>query len=99
MKEADILNVEHEALILIKGLREKRGLSETALGELAFPDVKNPRQKISSIWNARGAGGPPLRLRLGDFCSICHALGRNPAQELLGIWGKAFLDKESDLSD
>ena len=98
MKEADILNVEHEALALIKELREKRGMTEKALGELAFPESKNPRQKISSIWNARGAGGEPLRLKLGDFCSICHALGKNPAQELLGIWGKAFLSKE-DLSE
>lgn len=88
MKERHILEVEREALNLIRKLREESKLTEKALGEKAFPEAKNPRQKVSSIWNARGAGGEPLRVKLGDFCAICHALGKNPAQELLVIWGK-----------
>lgn len=90
MKDEYILNVEREALSLISKLRTDAGLTEKELGELAFPNAKNPRQKISGLWNARGKGGEPLRLRLGDFCSICHALKKNPAQELLTIWGGAM---------
>ncbi len=88
MKDEAILNVEREALNLILELRKAAGISEKALGEKAFPEAKNPRLKISSLWHGRGKGSDGLRLRLGDFCTICHALGRNPAQELLVIWGK-----------
>jgi hypothetical protein len=88
MKDENIVQVEREALDWILRLRKESGLTEKELGELAFPETKNPRQKISGLWNARGKGGEPLRLRLGDFCTICHALGKNPAQELLAIWGK-----------
>lgn len=89
MKDDAILNVEREALDLILKLRKEAGLTEKELGEKAFPEAKNPRLKISSLWHGRGKGNDGLRLRLGDFCTICHALGRNPAQELLVIWGKS----------
>ncbi len=88
MKDEAILNVEREALELILKLRRAKGMTETELGQKAFPDAKNPRLKISSLWHGRGKGNDGLRLRLGDFCTICHALGRNPAQELLTIWGE-----------
>ena len=89
MKDEQILNVEREALNLILELRKAKGLTEKELGELAFPEAKNPRLKISSLWHGRGKGNDGLRLRLGDFCTIMHALGENPAQQLLMIWGKA----------
>ena len=89
MKDEAILNVEREALDLILKLRKEAGLTEKELGEKAFPEAKNPRLKISSLWHGRGKGSTGLRLRLGDFCTICHALGRNPAQELLIIWGNS----------
>lgn len=92
MKDEQILNVEREALNLILELRKAKGLTEKELGELAFPEAKNPRLKISSLWHGRGKGNDGLRLRLGDFCTIMHALGENPAQQLLTIWGKAKPD-------
>lgn len=88
MKDETILNVEREALDLVLRLRKEAGMTEKDLGEKAFPETKNPRLKVSSLWHGRGRGNDGLRLRLGDFCSMCHALGRNPAQELLVIWGK-----------
>lgn len=93
MKDEAILNVEREALDLILQLRKEAGMTEKALGEKAFPQAKNPRLKISSLWHGRGKGNDGLRLRLGDFCTICHALGRNPAQELLLIWGRISPDE------
>lgn len=92
MKDETILNVEREALDLILKLRKEAGVTEKELGEKAFPQAKNPRLKISSLWHGRGKGNDGLRLRLGDFCTICHALGRNPAQELLVIWGNIHAD-------
>lgn len=93
MKDEAILNVEREALDLILRLRKDVGLTEKELGEKAFPEAKNPRLKISSLWHGRGKERDGLRLRLGDFCTICHALGRNPAQELLVIWGRISPDE------
>lgn len=93
MKDVTILNVEKEALDLILKLRKEGGMTEKELGEKAFPEAKNPRLKISGLWHARGKGGEALRLRLGDFCTIMHALGRNPAQELLVIWGQISPDE------
>lgn len=92
MKDGSILNVEREALELILKLRKEAGMTERELGEKAFPEAKNPRLKISALWHGRGKGNDGLRLRLGDFCTICHALGRNPAQELLIIWGRITPD-------
>lgn len=92
MKEETILKVEREALERILELRKESGMTETELGSKAFPEAKNPRLKISGLWHGRGKGNDGLRLRLGDFCTICHALGKNPAQELLVIWGKILPD-------
>lgn len=88
MRDENILNVEREALAVILQYRKELGMSEKELGEKAFPDAKNPRIKVSALWHGRGKSEDGLRFRLGDFCSICEALGKNPAQELLLIWGK-----------
>ena len=93
MKEETILNVERLALEHILSLRKEKGITEKELGEKAFPDAKNPRLKISGLWHGRGKGNDGLRLRLGDFCTIITALGKNPPQELLTIWGKINPDE------
>ena len=92
MKDESILNVEREALDLVLRLRKDAGITEKELGERAFPEARNPRLKVSSLWHGRGKGNDGLRLRLGDFCSMCQALGKNPAQELLLIWGRISPD-------
>lgn len=88
MKDDNIMHVEREALAHILGLRKEAGLTEKELGEKAFPDTKNPRQKISAFYNVKGKEGTPLRIRLGDFCAMCQAMGKHPAQELLTVWAK-----------
>lgn len=40
------------------------------------------------MWNAKTATKKSLRLRLGDFCAMCKALDKNPAQELLLLWNQ-----------
>lgn len=88
MKEQHIFDVEKEALDFLLEARLACGMTETEFGQKAFPDIPSPRSKINSLWSVKTAGGKPLRLRLGDFCAMCHALGKNPAQELLLIWNK-----------
>ena len=48
MKEASIVEIERKAIALIDRFRKEAGLSEAKLGELAFPEVKNYRQKIKA---------------------------------------------------
>lgn len=89
MKEENIFDIEKEALELLLKYRKEIGMSETEFGKAAFPDISTPRSKINSLWSVKTAGGKPLRLRLGDFCAMCKALGKNPAQELFLLWEKA----------
>lgn len=89
MKEGNIVDIERKAMAHLDALREEKKLSEKELGELAFPEAKNPRQKVNALRNPRGVKGEPLRIRLGDFCAMCQAMGKNPAQELLLIWSQA----------
>lgn len=88
MKEQNILDVEKEALAFLLEARKASGMSETEFGQKAFPELANPRTKINSVFQGKNTGGKALRLRLGDFCAMCLALGKNPAQELLLIWNK-----------
>jgi hypothetical protein len=88
MKESSILDIERRAIDYLNSLRKASRISETTLAESAFPGVQNARAKLSALRIARSNTGQPLRLRLGDFCAICHALGKNPAQELLLLWGE-----------
>ena len=48
MKEASIVEIERKAIALIDRFRKEAGLSEAKLGELAFPEAKNYRQKMNS---------------------------------------------------
>ena len=88
MKEQNILDIEKEALAYLAELRKTSGMTETEFGVKAFPDHANPRTRVNSIFQGKNTSGNALRLRLGDFCSMCLALGKNPAQELLLIWSK-----------
>ena len=88
MKEANIIDIERVALDFLLKARKDAGLTETELGKMAFPEALNPRAKIHAMWSAKTSENKALRLRLGDFCAICLALGKNPAQELLLLWNK-----------
>ena len=88
MKEANIIDIERVALDFLLNARKDAGLTETELGKMAFPEASNPRAKIHAMWSAKTSENKALRLRLGDFCAMCLALGKNPAQELLLLWNK-----------
>ncbi|MFQ8889767.1 MAG: hypothetical protein ACLR7Z_16870 [Bilophila wadsworthia] len=92
MKEASIVEIERKAMALIDRFRKEAGLSEAKLGELAFPEAKNYRQKINSLRNARGSGNEPLRLRLGDFALFVMRWERTPHKSFYSC-GEA--DKEN----
>mgnify|MGYP001029330666 FL=1 len=89
MKEQHIFDIEKAALDLLLQYRKESGMSETEFGKASFPDIANPRSKINCLWSVKTTGGKPLRLRLGDFCAMCLALGKNPAQELFLLWEQA----------
>ena len=88
MKEVNIIDIERVALEFLLAARKNAGMTETELGEKAFPDASNPRAKVHAMWSAKTAENKGLRLRLGDFCAMCLALDKNPAQELLLLWNK-----------
>ena len=88
MKEVNIIDIEKAALDFLLEARKQVGMTEAELGQKAFPESANPWSKVHAMWNAKTASKKNLRLRLGDFCAMCHALGRNPAQELLLLWNQ-----------
>ena len=88
MKEDNILAIERAALDFLLKARKEAGLTESEFGKKAFPESSNPWSKVHAMWNAKTASNKALRLRLGDFCSMCRALGKNPAQELLLLWNQ-----------
>ncbi|MBQ7456725.1 MAG: hypothetical protein IJS54_03880 [Desulfovibrio sp.] len=86
MKEQEVLDIERAALDLLLQYRKEGNLSETELGKLAFPEAARPRSKVNALWSVKTDGGKPLRLRLGDFCAMCDAMGKDPSQELFTLW-------------
>lgn len=88
MKERNIIDIEKAALDFLLAARKEAGMTEGELGQKAFPDSTNPWSKVHAMWNMKTAAKKGLRLRLGDFCAMCQALGKNPAQELLLLWNK-----------
>ncbi|WP_165072873.1 hypothetical protein [Desulfovibrio sp. ZJ200] len=92
MKEDNILDIERVALDFLQKARKDAGLTEAEFGKRAFPESSNPWSKVHAMWNAKTATKKALRLRLGDFCSMCKALDKNPAQELLLLWNQVEQD-------
>lgn len=92
MKETNIISIEEAALDFLQKARKDAGLSQEQLGALAFPEAKNPMSKVNAMWNVQSFNKKMLRLRLGDFCAMCKALGKHPAQELLLLWNQ--IDQE-----
>lgn len=88
MKEQNIIDIEKAALDFLLNARKEAGMTEAELGQKAFPHSTNPWSKVHAMWNVKTTSKKGLRLRLGDFCTMCHALNKNPAQELLLLWNK-----------
>lgn len=88
MREDSIIALERAALDFLLAARKEAGMSEKELGSAAFPDADNPRAKVHSLWSTKTASNKGLRLRLGDFCAMCQALGKSPAEELARLWDK-----------
>lgn len=86
MKEQNLLNIERVALEWLLEERKKKGMTETEFGSLAFPELENPRAKINALYQVKTGAGKNLRLRLGDYCAMCKALGKNPPEELFRLW-------------
>lgn len=94
MKEEAILDIERKAVERLNNLRRDSEISEQQLGEMAFPRATNKRAKINALRIPRSNTGSPLRFRLGDFCSICHALGKHPGVELVKLWDNVDTSNE-----
>jgi len=92
MKEGNIISIEKAALDFLLKARKEAGLTQEQFGRLAFPECENPRAKINAMYSVQTSTKKSLRVRLGDFCSMCKALGKNPAQELLLLWNQ--IDQE-----
>ena len=79
MKQEKVVLIERLAMEVFDECRKERGLSEEALGKIAYPDEPNPRMKIQALRIKRGHG-KPQRLRFGDFWALCEALGRDASE-------------------
>lgn len=82
MTTEEMLKLEKAALERIKAIRLEKGMSEKALGELAFTDSKAPAMKISKFYNGSANNGKEKRVTLADFVALCGALGVKPEHEL-----------------
>ena len=92
MREENIISIEQAALDFLLKARKEAGLTQEQFGRLAFPENANPRAKINAMYSMQTSTKKNLRVRLGDFCAMCKALGKNPAQELLLLWNQ--IDQE-----
>ncbi len=81
MNEDMIVQIERLAMERLDEERKSLGLSQEALGIKAYPDAKNPYMKVQALRIKRGHG-KPLRLRLGDFVSLCEAMNLDPGKVL-----------------
>lgn len=88
MEDTKILAIEKMALEVLQSMRKEIGLTESELGLKAFPGAKNSWSKVHAIWNCKTSEKKHLRLRLGDFCALCEAMDKDPAQELFSIWNR-----------
>lgn len=79
MKEDMMILLERLAVERLDEERKRLGLSEEALGNMAYPDAKSPRMKVQALRIKRG-NGEPQRLRLGDFIALCEAMSLDPAK-------------------
>ena len=98
-KEIDMLN--ESGMIAFEqsvrdSLEERRaaiGMSEQALGKLAFPFVADSRRKVQSIRKGQGSGEnrKPQNLRLADVMNLCVALGLS--------WDKVIKKAQQDAEE
>lgn len=74
-KEMDSLDAAFVSLIDERRL--ELGLSETMLGQKAFPFTSDPRRKIQSIRKQQGTGKykRPQKLRFAEVLNLLEALG------------------------
>lgn len=79
MKEETMILLERLAVERLDEERKRLGLSEEALGTMAYPEAKSPRMKVQALRIKRG-NGEPQRLRLGDFIALCEAMNLDPAK-------------------
>lgn len=86
MREVDMVSIEQAALDFLLQLRKEQKLTEAELGQRAFPESSNPWAKVHSLWNTKTATKKSLRLRLGDFCSMCQAMGKEPDEVFFKLW-------------
>ncbi len=82
MEEGTILDIEKEALEMLLDERKKQKMSQSELGKKAFPNSVNPLSKINAMYHMKASDNKPLRLRLGDYCAMCRALGVSPIEKL-----------------
>ena len=79
-----------------KALEERRkviGMTEQALGSLAFPHVADSRRKVQSIRKGQGSGEnrKPQQIRMTDVMNLLAALGL-PWEKVIK---QAFADAET----
>lgn len=89
MDEEQIVDFERRIMDELEERRKALGLSETALGQLVYPNEPNPRQRIQALRIKRGHG-KPQRLRLGDYMALCRAMKIDAGKLIWKVEGPMF---------
>lgn len=90
LNESGMIAFEQSVRDTLEARRAAIGMSEQALGKLAFPFVADSRRKVQSIRKGQGSGEnrKPQNLRLADVMNLCVALGLS--------WEKVVKKAEQD---
>jgi hypothetical protein len=75
LDEQGMLALESHIRQILEARRKEIRMTETELGQKAFPFAGDSRRKIQGIRNKTGINGKPQRLKIGDVMNLCEALG------------------------
>ena len=68
LSEETTVQIERDLLKILDELKSKKGWTDAQWGDEAFRDEKNGRRKVQNLKHGL------VRLRVGDFVKLSHAL-------------------------
>jgi hypothetical protein len=91
--DQDMLTLESYIREILEIQRKLTKMTETALGEKAFPAAGDSRRKVQSIRNKAGHG-KPQRIKIGELFNLCEALSLNWSEVLAEAKAKTIAGKK-----
>jgi hypothetical protein len=92
LDEQGMLALESHIRQILELRRKEIRMTETDLGQKAFPFAADSRRKIQGIRNLSG-NGKPQRIKVGELLNLCEALTLNWAEVLAEARAKTVSGK------